>query len=282
MTGRAMLVVLACLALSAVSAGAQRGTRDVQVVPASLTLDGSAMLRSAESTRVAAMPADLITAAKSFLGVPYVHGGDSRFGMDCSGLVYRMFHDILGMNLPRGVDALFRTGQPATAPLHVGDLVFFDTSENPAIAAPTHVGVYAGGGKFVHAASEGSRTGVIVSALDMAYYKDRFLGARRVFPWRPPVLAITVTDDHRVLSEASPFASREPLAIDVYSGMTGGGPLDIAVLRDGRTVLAQRIAPGSARPSELRIVPDAGTWTVRINRIFKGRELMALTFVVEE
>ncbi len=249
------------------------------MLPVSLTLGVSASPLLGQWT---AVPADLIIAAKGYLGVPYVHGGNSRLGVDCSGLIYRVFHDILRMDLPRGVDGLFRTGQRATAPLHVGDLVFFDTNENATISTPTHVGIYAGGGRFVHAASEGSHTGVIVSLLDTAYYKDRFLGARRVFPWRPPVLRLTVTDDHQVLAEASPFASLEPLSVEIYNGMTGGGPLDLAILRDGRQVISQRIVPGAQKPAEISLVPETGTWTVRVNRIFKGRELSNLTFVVEE
>jgi hypothetical protein len=261
---------------------AQASAKAVPFLPASLKVSVSASSRSAFPSLLPAVPLDLVGAAEGYLGVPYVHGGDSRLGVDCSGLIYRVFHDILGMDLPRGVDGLFRTGRRATAPLHVGDLVFFDTNENATISTPTHVGVYAGGGRFVHAASEGSHTGVIVSALDAAYYRDRFLGARRVFPWRPPVMPITVTDDHRVLAESSPFASREPLSIEIYNGMTGGGPLDFAVLKDGRPVITQRIVPGAQKPAEISLVPDVGTWTVRVSRIFKGRELSNLTFVVEE
>jgi hypothetical protein len=228
------------------------------------------------------VPASVIKAATGYLGVPYLRGGDTRQGLDCSGLVFRVYHDILGMDLPRGVGALFAAGASAGSPLHVGDLLFFDTGSDAAISTPTHVGVYSGGGKFVHAASEGARAGVIVSALNNPYYSARFLGARRVFPWRAPVLSLTVTDEHTSIAETSPFASREPLAIDVYNGMTGGGPLDLSVLKDGKEVLAHRIVPGARKPAEVKLVPDVGSWTVRIKRIFRGRELSVLSFIVEE
>ncbi len=227
-------------------------------------------------------PLAVIANARSYLRVPYLSGGDSRAGMDCSGLVYRVFRDVVGMELPRGVGALYREGRPAGVPLHIGDLLFFDTDEKGSVSTPTHVGVYAGGGTFVHAASEGSRSGVTVSSLETPYYRDRFLGARRVYPWPSPVLAVTVTDGHVVESRDSPYPSREALAVDVYNGMSGGGPVDVSILRDGVPVLSRRIVPGARKPAELTIVPDVGSWTVRVTRIFKGRELAAVSFLVEE
>jgi hypothetical protein len=144
------------------------------------------------------------------------------------------------------------------------------------------VGVYAGAGAFVHAASEGARTGVIVSAMSDAYYRNRFLGARRFIQWRAPVLAVMLTDTERSLVQASPFASREAMKIRVFNGMTGGGPMDLTLLKDGRPVLARRIAPSAQGPSEIGIVPEPGQWTVRVSRIYKGRELQNVTFTVVE
>jgi hypothetical protein len=227
-------------------------------------------------------PGNVVRAALAYLGVPYVSGGESLQGLDCSGLIYRVFHDEAGLDLPRGVQALFTSGPPAASPLHIGDLVFFDTSAHAIPAAATHVGIYAGAGAFVHAASEGSRTGVIVSALSNPYYRNRFLGARRFVQWRAPVLCLSLTDNYRSLVQSSPFASREALKIRVYNGMTGEGPLDLTVLKDGVRVREARISPTAQRPSEINLVPDPGQWTVRVSRIFKGRELQNVSFLVEE
>jgi len=223
--------------------------------------------------------------------VPYIHGGDTREGVDCSGLVSLAYFDSAGTALPRGVEELFGTGaavrpdsaRPGAYPvLHVGDLVFFDTESADRPRRASHVGIYAGNGLFVHAASEGSRTGVIVSRLESPYYSERFLGARRVVPWRPPVLDVTLTDVTQDLVTVSPFPSGEKMAIRVFNRMSGGGPMDLAVLRNGAQVLTARITPGTLHPSEVPLTPDAGTWTVRISRLFKGRELQSLTFTVEE
>lgn len=227
-------------------------------------------------------PDAVVQAAREYLGVPYVHGGDGRSGLDCSGLVYRVFRDMTGAELPRGVVGLFNSGTPAKPLLHIGDLVFFDTFDRGRPTVASHVGIYTGNGRFVHAASQGPRTGVIVSTLDSSYYRDRYLGARRVIAWRAPVLDVTVTDDHKTIVQTDPFPSGEPVTVRVFNGMTGGGPLDLVVQKDGAQVLARRIVPGAEKPSQVELTPDVGIWTVRVARIFKGRELQNVTFTVRE
>ncbi len=248
----------------------------IMAVPA-LALHGQST-----QTGEVSLPREAVRAAMGYLGVPYVHGGATTHGLDCSGLVYRVLQDTEGIAAPRGVDALFHAGSSVTYPIHIGDLVFFDTESLAHPIIPSHVGIYAGNGRFIHAASEGSRTGVIVSSLDIPYYHDRFLGARRIIPWREPVLDVVLTDRAKELTTASPFPSREKMTIEVFNRMTGGGPMDLTVLRDGRQVLAARIAPGASRPAVIPLVPDAGTWDVRVSRLWKGRELERITFTVEE
>jgi hypothetical protein len=227
-------------------------------------------------------PGNIVRAALTYLGVPYVTGGESRKGLDCSGLIARVYRDEAGLDLPRGVEALFRAGLPVSHSLHTGDLLFFDTTNNGSPSVATHVGVYAGADTFVHAASAGSHTGVIVSALRNPYYRNRFLGARRVVQWRAPVLSVTLSDTHKTLIQASPFASQETMQIRVFNGMTGGGPVDLTLLKNGRRVLTTRICPGPEKPSEVTLTPEPGQWTLQVSRIFKGRELQNVTFTVEE
>ena len=291
-----ILAGVAAVALSVPSAYAQTGKPPMPVIPASLKLPAAARRDPVrQDPDAVSLPRDVIAAALSYRGVPYVHGGDTRGGMDCSGLVYRVFFDTTGMELPRGVEGLFHEGtmvgnDPGHEPsqrsgslvLHVADLVFFDTdSEGPPHVA-SHVGIYAGGGRFIHAASEGSHTGVIVSSLDNPYYSERFIGARRVVSWRTPALDVFLTDTTRELNTSSPFPSRERMTIRVFNRMSGGGPMDLIVERNGTRVLSARVAPGTFRPSEIPLTPDTGTWTVRISRLFRGREIQSLTFTVEE
>ena len=237
---------------------------------------------AAAAAAPASIPARLIQASLSYRGVPYVHAGDSREGMDCSGLVYRVFFDTIGVSLPRGVDGLYRSTEPAQYPLHLGDLVFFDTTEQQPPRSPTHVGVYIGAGRIVHAASEGSKTGVIVSALDDPYYRDRFIGARRVVPWREPVLDLALTEETSVIAQVEPFASHEDVTIRIFNEMTGGGPVSFSLLKDGKEVLSRWIVPGAQKPAEVSFQTAVGGWSIRIGRIFKGRTLSDVAFTVVE
>jgi len=230
----------------------------------------------------ASVPVSVVRSAMAFLGVPYSPGGDTRNGMDCSGFVSRVFTDSAGISLPRSVTGLFGAGIAATSPIHIGDLLFFDTSGRGSLSVPTHVGIYTGRDRFVHAASEGGRTGVIVSSLKNPYYSERFLRARRVIEWRPPVLAITLTNAPQQSILENPFASRETLRMMVSSKMTGGGLVELTLLREGKEILMQRIAPTARKASELTILPDVGEWTLRVNRLYRGRELLSVTFRVEE
>jgi hypothetical protein len=275
-------LLCACALLTTALCQAQPQTRSALVLPVSLTERSAAIVPGPDAMTEISLPDEITAAALKCLGVPYVQGGDSREGFDCSGLVSAVFRQTAALELPRRVETLFRTGTEVNRPLHIGDLLFFDTEAQETMKDPTHVGVYIGADRFVHAASEGPKTGVIVSSLRLPYYHDRFLGARRVIPWRPPVLEMKITDDFQLLSTASPFPSREAMKICIYNDMTGGGPLDLTLFRDGSEILSRRIVPGAQVPAQIELTPDIGQWTVRVARIFRGRELQKLTFRVEE
>jgi len=110
------------------------------------------------------------------LGVDYRGGGRSpASGFDCSGLVAHVFEEAYGIRLPRSVRAQSESGV-AVSPheLEPGDLVFYDTQGRPY----SHVGIYLGEGKFVHAPKTGFS--VRVESLRSAYWVKRFNGARRI------------------------------------------------------------------------------------------------------
>jgi cell wall-associated NlpC family hydrolase len=113
----------------------------------------------------------LTRSALKFLGVPYVFGGTTRSGFDCSGYVQHVFA-MLGITLPRTADAQYDVGHRVVGGMRPGDLVFFQTYA----PGPSHVGIYLGKGKFVHASAS---RGVMVSKLSDAYWANRFIGAKR-------------------------------------------------------------------------------------------------------
>jgi peptidoglycan endopeptidase LytE len=113
-------------------------------------------------------------AALEYRGVRYRWGGMSTRGMDCSGLVALVLRNY-GIKAPHNSKALYKLGKAVSrANLQAGDLVFFHTTR-PGIS---HVGIYIGDGKFVHASSSKGR--VRVDRLDKGYYSQRLVGARRV------------------------------------------------------------------------------------------------------
>ena len=126
----------------------------------------------ARTTRIAQQ---LTRSALRFLGVPYVFGGTTTSGFDCSGFVQHVFA-MLGIGLPRTADAQYDVGRPAVGGPRPGDLVFFDT-----YGGVSHVGIYLGGGQFVHASSS---HGVMVSHLSESYWASRYVGAKRLIASR--------------------------------------------------------------------------------------------------
>lgn len=111
-----------------------------------------------------------------YLNTPYLYGGDSKSGIDCSAFTQTVYHDCLAYQLPRTVNQQYDVGSPVNgiSNLHFGDLVFFNTSK---YSNPGHVGIYLGDNLFAHASSS---KGVIVSSLNLDYYHSRFVGGRRI------------------------------------------------------------------------------------------------------
>lgn len=114
-------------------------------------------------------------AAEAYLGVPYRFGGESRWGMDCSGFISTVFAEVYGKKLPRSSQGMFRTGEPvAKADLRPGDLVFFKS-----MGYVNHSGIYMGANHFIHSATS---AGVSYSTLDAPYFGTHYAGARRMVP----------------------------------------------------------------------------------------------------
>lgn len=119
---------------------------------------------------------DIVSLARQYLGVQYVWGGASPSGFDCSGLISYVFGKN-GISLPRTTYNQIQVGASVSPnKLRPGDLVFFDTDRSK--GGPDHVGIYMGGGKFIHSPRPGQ--GVKISSLSEGYYMDRWMGGRRI------------------------------------------------------------------------------------------------------
>ena len=116
---------------------------------------------------------EIVAFAKKFMGVPYVFGGTTPKGFDCSGFLQYVFKQH-GINIPRLADEQYLLGKAVkTSQLSVGDLVFFSTY----LPGASHCGFYVGDGKFLHTSSS---KGVRIDSLDSEYWKPKFLGGKKI------------------------------------------------------------------------------------------------------
>ncbi len=116
----------------------------------------------------------VVRTALAYQGARYRSGGTSRGGFDCSGFT-RYVYAKYGVSLPHSSAAQARVGRPVPrGQLKPGDIVYFHTYRR----GPSHVGIYTGNNKFVHASTHGR--GVVVDSLGSSYYASRYMGARRV------------------------------------------------------------------------------------------------------
>jgi cell wall-associated NlpC family hydrolase len=135
---------------------------------------GAAFLQAAD--RHLTVTRELVMQALGYLGIRYKYGGNSpNTGFDCSGLVRYVVSEALGLVLPRDARSISQHGSNVgTDELQPGDLVFFNTMRRPF----SHVGIYVGEGRFIHAPASGGA----VELVNMAdrYWAARFNGARRL------------------------------------------------------------------------------------------------------
>ncbi|WP_255989876.1 C40 family peptidase [Chitinolyticbacter albus] len=120
---------------------------------------------------------EVLLYALGLLDVGYQFGGKNpEAGLDCSGMVRFIYQNAVGVNLPHNAAQIARLARPiARAELAAGDLVFFNTQGRPF----SHVGIYLGDGRFVHAPSSGGK--IKVETLEKRYFADRFEGGRTLF-----------------------------------------------------------------------------------------------------
>lgn len=135
---------------------------------------GDPVIRNYNLSADTAMGEAILAEAEKYLGVPYVWGGTTPAGFDCSGLVQYVCNS-LGISVNRVAEDQFKNGTPVNKDeLQPGDLVFFE--QNGYIH---HVGIYAGNGMMLHA----PRTGDVVKyqSIETDYYRSEYAGARRVY-----------------------------------------------------------------------------------------------------
>lgn len=151
-----------------------------QIDPLTTLLVEKGLLPSSAQTTVRRFSdgaSELVLSAMNFLGVRYRRGGNTvEDGFDCSGFTRHVFENSVGLLLPRRADEQAKLAQLTTVnrdDLRPGDLVFFDTMRRTF----SHVGIYVGDGKFIHAPKPGAA--VRIEDMRVAYWAKRYNGARR-------------------------------------------------------------------------------------------------------
>ena len=166
----AALAVLAALAALTVGCATVRGAADALPDPPAAPIGERGAAHGGRA-------ADTVITALNFLGRPYRLGGNSADeGFDCSGFTRHIFALSLGLVLPRRADdqaGARGLAEVARSELQPGDLVFFNTLER----TYSHVGIYVGDGRFIHAPRTGSE--VRIEDMRYAYWAQRYTGARR-------------------------------------------------------------------------------------------------------
>ena len=200
---------LATLALAAGIALGSSGVRAQEAAPPAT--DGGVTARARAAAHSAIEGAQgLANQALSLLGVKYKFGGSRpETGLDCSGLVQYVFQQVTGVTLPRTAKEMSRLGDKvALDELAPGDLVFFNTRR----FAYSHVGIYLGDNRFIHAPRRGRE--VEIAEIDRQYWQKRFDGARRLAGSVPELLP-------SLIGEAN-ASSLPPVAVGALAGVRAG------------------------------------------------------------
>jgi cell wall-associated NlpC family hydrolase len=203
--GAAAVVAAALFAFAPVAAAQDAPER-------SLAETANATVRDA-ATNAWRTAQDLTSSALDLIGIRYRWGGATpETGLDCSGLVQFVFQQVTGATLPRSAKEMSRLGDKvALSDLKSGDLVFFNTRH----FAFSHVGIYVGDNRFIHAPRRGRE--VEMATIDKRYWQKRFDGARRLVGVLPELMPALV-------SEAAAASLDQGITVDAVAELADSRP----------------------------------------------------------
>lgn len=185
----ARLILLSALVMTLSNVRAQTTSGDVATLLApDHEVNNTPKIADSHDSRIS----DMLLGAMSLIGVRYRYGGNHpEQGFDCSGFVRHLFQSTFSILLPRSSAELGKMGDDIAMPdIQIGDLVFYNTRKR----AFSHVGIYIGEGRFIHAPSRGKSVGIV----DMrdSYWEKRFNGARRLIRFPAPTPTPSTTTDN--------------------------------------------------------------------------------------
>lgn len=195
----------------------------------------TAAAQQSDTTDVSAQRKRILETAYKYRGVPYVYGAESPRAFDCSGFVRYVYREASGMELPRSARGFYSAGAPVkAAEARPGDVFVYDTVGG----SPSHVAIYVGDGKVIHAVSDGPKTGVIVSSIHDRYWSPRLIAARTFLPTETIVTAPA--------APAAPAVAKAPLAAPVVAEQQD----DVAIADIGFTIRSRKESYTDKIPAE--------------------------------
>lgn len=198
----------------------------------------------------------IVSEAFDYLDTPYLYGGTDSKGVDCSGLIFTVFKEAADKILPRRVADLYYNGEEIEDVLLPGDLLFFDTT-----GGPSHVGIYIGEQRFIHSASAGKKTGVIISSLAETYYSARMLGARRLVYLNFPEITLLLNGREQEKTDALLLTPGLPINFILSKG---SGLISFKAYKDDQEYFSRLVRLSNEDDfSILWFTPSAGRWTIK-------------------
>ena len=195
---------------------------------------------------------NIVREVKKYVGCPYTYGAAGPDEFDCSGLIYFVAREANGTQLPRTAQALYSKSRIVPdKEKEPGDLLFFRTTTTGSIS---HVGIYIGNNQFISALSDGPNTGVILSSLNEAYWKPRYIGCGQIYKSGKMIEEVHNSD--------SDVIKEEPVSIPVLDQLV----IDTAITGDWAVLNSNSFMPNfrgidfqaNARLSEKNLQPGFG------------------------
>jgi hypothetical protein len=190
---------------------------------------------------------NLTTFALGLIGVNYRYGGETpETGLDCSGLVRYVFQNVTGVTLPRTAREMSRVGDRISLhDLEPGDLVFFNTRR----FAFSHVGIYLGDNRFIHAPARGRE--VEIATFDKRFWQKRFNGARRLIGAMPGLMPSLVST-----ARAAPLDDDAPRSAMSAPATAASAPASTMGMPAAAPAPAASAIAGTAAPAPESATPD--------------------------
>lgn len=173
---KALATILFLLSVAMAPAHADESAAETIPFSATLAAPDESPVQTSFIARAASRVETTLERALDFIGIRYKRGGSTpETGFDCSGFVKYLYDETLGLVLPHNAKAISQSGEKVDKnELRPGDLVFFNTMRR----AFSHVGIYLGDNKFIHAPRAGAR--VRIEDMNARYWSRRYNGARRI------------------------------------------------------------------------------------------------------